>query len=194
MKKLIIHRDHQALIDAAISDGSIMGLAAVLVAFTGARSNEILTLDQHSIDIVECASKVESIAIRIKSSKGGVDRSIFLPIELYAPVKVFRDSLKEGGLKFFELIGEGRLSLASCYNEFRIYFNSLQLRLFGEQRHTLHAFRHTLAIKAMKAGHNIIEVKRMLGHRSINTTMHYLAEYEASITLNNIHTLVRSSS
>lgn len=186
MRKNIVNDDYQRLIDRALEDKSVKGLCVALIAFTGARANEILKIDSTSIVMTD------GCAIQIKASKNGQDRWIPLPEELYAPVKGLQEKLLKRSCQMAALIGDCSKSVHNSYELIRLYFIKIQKELFGEQRHTLHSFRHSMAVRALKSGLDIIKVKAILGHRSIQATMFYLREYEQGLVLNEVSRIVRS--
>lgn len=188
MKKVIVNDQYKELISALISDDSFKGLAVYLLVFTGARSNEILKANYSHIDV----SKT-SVKIFIKASKQGNDRWISLPLESYARVLGLREKLKDRGCTLAALINDGSLNPITAYKVIRIYFNKLQSMLFGEILYTLHSLRHTMATRALISGKNIFQVKTILGHRSIESSLVYLREYEQSLVLDDVHLIVQGA-
>lgn len=189
MRKFIDNEDYQALIDRSIVVHSIKGVAIALLAFTGARANEILKLTHDSFFLKKSTN---GVSVHIKASKNGRDRWIKLPVELYNPIAHVVELLKENETPLFGLISRGTLTIFSAYQRIRRFFIAIQLELFGGQKYTLHSLRHSMAIRALKSGWDIIKVKATLGHKSINATMFYLAEYEQGLVLDNVADLVRS--
>lgn len=178
------------ILDAVNADySSFHGLALALIAFTGARSNEILKLTSQSIEIID----EENVRIKIKASKLGKDRSITMPTECYARIKDLLAKMNERGSNLATLINDSSLSFQAAYVSLKQYFYKLQRNLFGVVLYSLHSFRHSIAMRAIQGGWDIVRVKSMLGHKHISSTQRYLAEYELSIDLNNVHKLVRSS-
>lgn len=184
MKKNIPQQDYRQLLDVLIQSNESKSLAVLLIAYTGARSNEILKLTHKQIDTIN------TCAIHIIASKRGVNRWIPLPAHLLAPVKVLRDQLKDRNKALSSLVNSFSDSPTAAYLAISRYFNSLQVELFGEQRYTLHSWRHSLATRAFQKDNDIMAVKTMLGHKSMDATSRYLTEFASSKVLNNIQHLV----
>lgn len=189
MNKLIKELDFNALLGRAIQDYAdkrwTRSLAMLLIAHCGARSNEVLRLTDRGIDVQN-----ENPRIYIEASKHGNSRWFPLPAYLLAGLESLKKQLKDKQGPLFSIVGISEGSVPSAYELCRLYFNKIQLELFGEQRYTLHAFRHTLAMRALASGeYNLLEVQVMLGHRKIQSTMQYLEEYKRSIVLTKTHTL-----
>ncbi len=187
MYKLIADTEYQRLIDVAVSSTCLKSLAVTLLIFTGARANEILSITTKSIDLRDG----HPLQIKIKASKGGKTRTITLPEDIRARMRLMRDQLGEGSRTLAELINSGSKRIRTAYEILRRYFIDLQMGLWGVSKHTMHSLRHTMATRAFTSGMNIIQVKAILGHASLSSTGHYLAEYENSFVMDKIHTIVR---
>lgn len=198
--KNIPEREHAEIIGACMHGGP-KRMAIALIALTGARANEILRLKAESIEIkpkalqgstnpVDSTNPVEA-KIFIKASKDGRNRWAPIGTTFLAHAKSLKQSLRErDSLTLAALVNSGSLSIDSAYELIRLEFIKLQKELWGSQRYTLHSLRHTIAIKAIKKGLDIVKVKTLLGHRSINTTMIYLREYEESMALDELPSLI----
>lgn len=199
--KNIPEREHAALLGACLN-GSYKRLAIALIASSGARANEILRLKSTNIVVqpnefrdstnpIDSTNPVESVKIFIEASKGSRNRVVPLTGELLARAKSLKSRLSEReSLTLAALVNSGSWSVSSAYELIRREFNELQVGLWGCQRYTLHSLRHTIAIKALTRGLDIVKVKTLLGHKSINTTMVYLREYEDTLTLDELPSLV----
>lgn len=197
MKKIIEQNDLNALIGKALTDfeayGKNRALVTLMLAHLGGRSNEVLRLTADSLDIVEDNGRTH-IRVFIEASKNGKNRWLTLPTYLLAHVKNLKAQLTAKDCQMAALVGIGATSVESAYELCRLYFNQIQVEMFGEQRYTLHAFRHTLAMIAIASGeYNLVQVKLLLGHKSIQSTMRYLEEYESTLVLQNVHTLIKKA-
>lgn len=189
MRNNIQAQDYDELVTELISDDSPKGICLVLIAFTGARPNEILKMKASSIEFIE----EDKVVIKIIASKRSDNRTILLPKELLARMKYLGAELKAKGCTLARLIGDASNSIASNYTSVRRYFNGIQIDMFGEQRYTIKSFRHSLAIRAIKSGIDIVNVQVIMGHRSLTSTEKYFKDYKNGITLDNVHKLVRST-
>lgn len=196
--KNIPEREHADILKACLN-GNPKRLAIALIASSGARANEVLKLKSADFTIklvdstnpVDSTIPVESVEIFVRSSKGGVSRRIPLPMVFLARAKSLKGALDQReSLTLAGLINSGSLSIDSAYELTRLEFNKIQRELWGSERYTLHGLRHTIAIKAIKSGLDIVKVKTLLGHRSINTTMIYLREYAETLALDELPSLI----
>jgi integrase len=194
-RKNITDADYKALLEYFEGIDTPKALACLLLIYTGARANEILKVTHKSILIEESGGVVTKCAIMIRASKRGKDRIIELPNELLARIKDLSEEMKEQKIPLAGLIVHQhryfQSMIDSAYEQVRQLMQSAQLELFGEQKYTLHSFRHTLAVRAIKEGYNIVQLKTMLGHANIGSTHRYLIEYEESIVLSGVHKLVK---
>lgn len=194
MNKNITDTDIGLIIETLSSDLSMRSLACLLLVYTGARANEVLRLNESCLTI-EMIDGVETPKVHIYASKRGENRWIPLPPELLARIKDLRGKLQESGGILASLLvqsfSNGQGLIDASYNSCGLYFKSVQVRLFNKVKYTLHAFRHSLAVRAIKSGFDIIEVQAMLGHANINSTYQYLKEYRRSIVLNKVPLLLK---
>lgn len=192
-------------------------LCVVLIALTGSRANEVLRLTHESIErdrvrlvdgdgVSVSAGKRESLVnwkdykiyevdrvrIRIKASKRGRDRLIPIDQAFHSRVKSLRERLKARGCSVAGLISDSARLKTAYINLWR-FFESIQDELWGEVRYTLHSFRHTLALNALADGNHIVHIQKMLGHKSMESTYHYLRTAEDESIMNDIPMLVTPS-
>lgn len=185
MKKNIIQQDYRQLLDVLMQSDDAKCISVLLIAYTGARSNEVLKLTHKQISCTP-----NGVDIHIIASKRGVSRWIPLPAHLLAPIKVLRENLRMSGKPLARMVTDFSDNPITAYRAVSRYFNTLQIELFGEQRYTLHSWRHSLATRAFTNEHDIMAVKTMLGHKSMDATAKYLTEFTGNKVLNKIHQLV----
>jgi len=189
MLKNINESDYRQLIDALFLRHDATALTILLIVLTGARSNEIIKITHKSMNIIE-SNGVETATIHVIASKRGVSRWIPMPSKLLRAFKDLRARLRAEKKDIARLINESSMNHRTAYKVLRIYFNNLQLELFGDIKYSIHSARHSLAFRAFAANNNIMQVKTMLGHRDVSATARYLTEYESVSVLNNIQNLV----
>lgn len=124
-----------------------------LLLKTGMRSSEMLTL--RPMDMQH-----ETQTVCIATVKGGKDRELPLPLELYRRLnKVATGPKKE---PIFPI--QHRTLLHHWFN-------------FRTCEKKLHSLRHTFAYNLYRKSKDLHLVKRALGHRSINSTMVYQEQF-----------------
>lgn len=209
--KQINETDFELMIERFLGSGS-KGLCAALIAATGGRAQELIKVKARDIviereDLVDredfrrdqrVESKVdwdditiegvERVKIRVRGFKGSNERWVPLHKRLLAHVKSLKRELEERGpsAEIGWLINSCSRSSETAYQLLRRFFNRTQKELFGEQRYTLHSFRHTLAIRAFTSEQDILKVMTMLGHRSIQSTYHYVRSMQTEKALADI--------
>jgi integrase len=199
--KQINETDFELMIERFISSGP-KGLCVALIAATGGRAQELIRVKARDIVIEREDQRVESkvdwdditiegverVKIRVRGFKGSNERWVPLHKRLLAHVKSLKRELEERGpsAEIGWLINSCSRSSETAYQLLRRFFNRTQKELFGGQKYTLHAFRHTLAIRAFTDGQDILRVMTMLGHRSIQSTYHYVKSMQTEKALADI--------
>lgn len=124
-------------------------MIGMLLAY-GMRASELLGIRVRDVN-------EESGSVWVEALKGGVDREIPLkPEHLRELVKLGANKAPD---EFLFPIGYNRLG--------EIW------RRYRPGKRPLHSLRHTCAIEAFRRCRDVLKVKRLLGHRSITTTMVY---------------------
>jgi site-specific recombinase XerD len=147
-----------------------MWIAALSVLYgTGLRRGELERLD------VEDWNREEGLLL-VDGRKTGEERKVPVPelayqcLESYLPHR--QNQLEKLGLKqeslFVNMFGR-RLTGAAISRAVQTMARRGKI-----PRLTLHQFRHTCASDMMESGAHLPEVQRVLGHRTISTTMRYL--------------------
>ncbi|MCK4858078.1 MAG: site-specific integrase [candidate division Zixibacteria bacterium] len=123
--------------------------------YTGLRKGEILKLTWNDIDF-------HQQLIFVKNSKNGEKREIPLPEPVFRNLKV----LPKRSTHVFDF---GEYSRIECI---RRGFTSA-LKRAGITDFTFHDLRHTFASHLVMSGVDLLTVKELLGHKSINMTLRY---------------------
>lgn len=133
-----------------------------LLASTGMRVGELVTLNRSSIDF----ENKECVVL----GKGGKQRRVYFDSKTKIHLKAYLASRTDDGDALF-------VSLFYPFNRLKISGVEIMLRKLGikarvENVHP-HRFRRTLATKAIDKGMPVEQVQILLGHTKIDTTMHY---------------------
>ena len=133
-----------------------------LLASTGIRVGELCNLDRSSINFED----QECIVL----GKGDKERVVYFDARTKVHLKNYLDSRTDDNPALF-------VSLLKPYNRLEISGVEVRLRKLGRKLDITkvhpHKFRRTLATKAIDKGMAIEQVKTLLGHNSIETTMEY---------------------
>lgn len=118
-----------------------------LLATTGARVNEVLSLRKDQLDPVERT-------VHIFANKGSNNR--LLPVDRSWFERIYN-------------LHQGLYVFSSSYTRIRLAW-----LMYRPKALPLHSLRHTRAIRAYKASKDVHLVKELLGHKSINNTLIYM--------------------
>ncbi|TET07092.1 MAG: hypothetical protein E3J83_05505 [Candidatus Atribacteria bacterium] len=129
---------------------------------SGARVSDIINLKPGNINI----SNREAI---IKNGKYDVDRNLLFSEYTAELLKRYKEARPKGKYFFCTLKG-GKLDRIYLYNMIRRYAKRAGIN----EKIGLHTLRHSFALKFYKdSNHDLIRLRKILGHRNINTTEIY---------------------
>lgn len=134
-----------------------MGVAKVMLGIlitTGIRIQELLDLTYEDIDFEKCSLHIHG--------KGNRERLVYTSLE-YLQTIMESQSLGYTGCIFHMNQREARKLI---YNALRPYSKAKQL--------SPHSIRHSFATNQASHGTNCSTLAQMLGHKSLNTTQHYI--------------------
>jgi len=166
---------------AAVRDNRYRLVFSLLYA-TGMRLGEAIALRVADI------SRDEPL-IRIELQKGGDSRHVLLSPTL-------RDQLRRYWLSyrpsdhFFErrpLVDTRPLHPSTLQQAFRVARETVHL----EETATIHSLRNSFATHSLRAGVDVVTVQRLMGHRTLFSTMRYLTPDMAGINPISIDLLAR---
>jgi integrase/recombinase XerD len=149
---------------AAVRDNRYRLIFSLLYA-TGMRLGEAIALRVNDI------SREEPL-IRIERQKGGDSRHVLLPPTLRDALRRYWLSYRPSDL-FFErrpLTDPRPLHPGTLQEAFRTARTALGL----DDTATVHSLRHSFATHSLRAGVDVVTVQRLMGHRSLYSTMRYL--------------------
>lgn len=147
-----------------------------LLAVTAIRADELVSCTFGSINH-------DTNTLTVRASKGSHDRSLTLPNTLMRLISAFTN--KNACMEFatYSLMyllnpryhdankvkSKRHASKQLLRDKWRTLTESI-----GADGISLHGLRHTVAVKAVKAGMQLNEVQAILGHRRLSSTEHYL--------------------
>ena len=153
--------------------GHIRDLAIIdMLASTGMRVGELITLDRDDIDFVnrEC----------VVLGKGNKQRKVYFDARTKIHLQNYITSRTDSNPALF-------VTLQAPHNRLLISGVEIRLRKLGKKLNLSkvhpHKFRRTLATMAIDKGMPIEQVQVLLGHSKIDTTMHYAMVKQQNVKL-----------
>lgn len=137
--------------------------------YTGMRRKEIINLDWSHV-------KLEERFLRVTDTKNGQERTVPIFDPLYKILKVWhRHQGSPGhGLVFPHPRSTNRHKFPLLGNHISKTFNDFAKKAGIKKTANFHGLRHSCATFLLRKGFNVIEVKNMLGHRSLEVTNRYV--------------------
>ena len=129
----------------------------------GLRSAELVRLKPIHID-------ADRMCIRVEQGKGRKDRYTLLSPKLLAELREYWKLYRPTEWMFTNRSDNNHLSAASAQS----LFSTLKKRAGVTRGHGIHALRHSFGTHLMEAGVPLPVIQRMMGHKSISTTLRYL--------------------
>jgi integrase/recombinase XerD len=130
---------------------------------SGLRVSEIVKLGPRDIDS-------DRMVIRVEQGKGAKDRLAVLSPRLLEALRGHFRREQPGEFLFPSLDRKGHL----CTGALKQAFLAAKRRAEIDKPGGIHLLRHSYATHMLEAGADLHTIQRLLGHRSIRTTTHYL--------------------
>lgn len=148
-------------LDVSIYNNLVYKTMVLLLIDTGARINEVLSIEIKNID-------VKKNEILLTTTKTKSDRVVYFRNDTK---KLIQDTIKKSRSNFLLYnIEKDRLIK---YEDVRFFFRKMKRILDIDELHP-HMFRHTMATNWLEAGADLISVMETLGHKNLETTERYL--------------------
>ncbi len=162
-----------SVLRAARSKGS-REWAMILLAYKHAlRASEVCNLRLDDLDMKNGSIVVERLKGSLRTTQALTEhRGEPLLNELKALREWLRKRLDDGSDYLFTSQKGGRLDRSQFFRLFRAIAS--QAGVPAEKRHP-HVLKHSIASHLISANVNLALVKQQLGHKSINSTMRYVA-------------------
>lgn len=151
---------------------------------TGARILEVVTLRSEHIDSDRCR-------VFITARKGSLDRWIPVNPIMKERLMALKLRLDETHGIAGDLITNDANTRMSYTRALRRHFYALCSKLFPYScGYHPHSLRHTLAMRAFAKSKDVYQVKNILGHKNLNSTLIYLATYNRKVSLDSVMDIV----
>ena len=149
----------------------------MLVYGTGLRISEVANLRIGDIDS-------KKMRIFVREGKGRKERYTILPETSLKMLRTYWKMSRRKGEKeeriFLNETG-GAISTYSIRTQFRKYRKKAKLN----EKFVVHSLRHSFATDLIERGASIIEVKELMGHSNIRSTMEYIHVAQIGLSVNN---------
>jgi len=137
--------------------------------YTGMRRKEIINLDWSHV-------KLEERFLRVTDTKNGQERTVPIFDPLYNILSIWHryQGSPDHGLVFPHPRSTEKLKFPLLGNHISKTFNAFAKEAGIKKTANFHGLRHSCATFLLRKGFNVIEVKNMLGHRSLEVTNRYV--------------------
>jgi integrase len=137
--------------------------------YTGMRRKEIINLDWSHV-------KLKERFLRVTDTKNGQERTVPIFDPLYIILNEWhqQQGSPDHGLVFPHPRSTEKLRFPLLGNHISKTFNAFAKEAGIKKTANFHGLRHSCATFLLRKGFNVIEVKNMLGHRSLEVTNRYV--------------------
>jgi site-specific recombinase XerD len=137
--------------------------------YTGMRRKEIINLDWSHV-------KLKERFLRVTDTKNGQERTVPIFDPLYITLNEWHQqhATPDHGLVFPHPRSTEKLRFPLLGNHISKTFNAFAKEAGIKKTANFHGLRHSCATFLLRKGFNVIEVKNMLGHRSLEVTNRYV--------------------
>ncbi|WP_069130054.1 tyrosine-type recombinase/integrase [Rhodohalobacter halophilus] len=137
--------------------------------YTGMRRKEIINLDWSHV-------KLKERFLRVTDTKNGQERTVPIFDPLYIILNEWHQQhgTPDHGLVFPHPRSTEKLKFPLLGNHISKTFNAFAKEAGIKKTANFHGLRHSCATFLLRKGFNVIEVKNMLGHRSLEVTNRYV--------------------
>lgn len=164
--------------------------AMIVLAYKhGLRASELCNLQLDDIDLRNCHINIARLKGSLRTVQALTEhRGEPLLNEVKAVRKWLRHRPEDGSNFLFVSQKGGRLHRSQLFRIFQSIGSTVGLP--PEKRHP-HALKHSLATHLVSANVNLALIKQQLGHKSIGSTMRYIATSDSQASKATISALMR---
>ena len=174
MKDVLTKEELSAFFNAC--DNYMYKTIFMLIYGSGLRVSEAVNLKIEDIDS-------KKMRIFVRGGKGGKDRYTVLPkisLEMLRKYyKIYKPKHPEG---YIFLNREGnQIKIERA----RVFFRRYRRKAKIDEKFVIHSLRHGFATDLIERGASILEVKELMGHSNIRSTMEYIHVAKVELTVEN---------
>ena len=174
MKDVLTKEELSAFFNAC--DNYMYKTIFMMIYGSGLRVSEAVNLKIEDIDS-------KKMRIFVRGGKGGKDRYTVLP-------KVSLDMLRKYYKIYKPKHREGYMFLNREGNPIktertRVYFRRYRRKAKIDEKFVVHSLRHGFATDLIERGASILEVKELMGHSNIRSTMEYIHVAKVELSVEN---------
>lgn len=152
-------KEVKAILDAA---GNPKHSCMLALAYAGGlRVSELISLKVRDIDS-------ERMVINIRQAKGRKDRIVMLSEKLLEMLRQYYRLYKPA-----EYLFEGQMGGMYSTRSVQKVLSAAKKKAGVKKKGSVHALRHSFATHLLEGGTDILSIKKLLGHKSLRTTMIY---------------------
>lgn len=148
----------------------------MMIYGSGLRISEAVNLKIEDIDS-------KKMRILVRAGKGGKERYTVLPkttLEMLRKYyKMYKPKHKDG---YIFLNREGKILKVE---RTRVFFRRYRKEAKIDEKFVVHSLRHSFATDLIERGATILEVKELMGHSNIRSTMEYIHVAKLKLSINN---------
>lgn len=133
--------------------------------FAGIRAKELRNLYMMDVDL-------NNGTIFIRAGKGNKDRYIPIHYKLKSTLQLYIDQRKKAGKKSLYLFTGAQSNLPLAYKSIAKICQKISIS--GGVKFTPHQLRHTFGSVSIEQGIGLVQLKEIMGHSNIHSTMIYL--------------------
>lgn len=136
----------------------------------GLRASELVNLAPKDVDL-------DNGVIHVWRGKGAKDRKVYIDEETENVLRMWISERPKGSRYFFCTLKGGKLDTSYLRHTLARYGEKADI----PKRVHPHMLRHTYATELLKEGYNIMQVKKLLGHSDVSTTMVYTHVWDGEL-------------
>ena len=164
-QKLPVILSHQEILSMLKATSNLKHSSILMLLYTsGLRISELLNLNVKDIDS-------SRMLVRVRAGKGQKDRYTILSAECLELLRRYWTKYRPKDWLFEGMKPHSRYS---CTSVRQILKKSLKRAGITKAGVCVHSLRHSFATHLLEQGADIVQVRNLLGHTSIKTTMRYL--------------------